>query len=388
MIRAALAAALVLAAPPLSAAESEDLRALRARLESLRTELGAAEDRREEAADALRESERAISEVSRTLGELAAGQQRVQAEQARLAEALRRGRAELDSRAADLGRIVHARYTAGSGGALRVLLGGDSPSTTARRLAYFEYLSRAKLALLDRLRTDLAALAALERSAADKASELAALGEAAARERRALAAQQAERRQTLTRLAAQLQDQRREVRRLERDETRLAKLAQEIARALRGAPPRDERPARNRTTVPDAGPAAAFSQLKGRLRLPVKGELTGRYGTPRQDGGGVAKGLFIAAPEGEQVRAVASGRVVFADWMRGFGNLLILDHGESFLTIYGNNEAVLKRLGDAVHAGETVAVVGSTGGAETSGLYFEIRHQGRPFDPLPWVSVK
>jgi len=88
------------------------------------------------------------------------------------------------------------------------------------------------------------------------------------------------------------------------------------------------------------------------------------------------------------VRAVAAGRVVFADWMRGFGNLLILDHGGDYMTIYGNNEAILKRPGDAVHGGDAVAIVGASGGAETSGLYFEIRHQGRAFDPLSWVSPK
>jgi len=97
---------------------------------------------------------------------------------------------------------------------------------------------------------------------------------------------------------------------------------------------------------------------------------------------------LILAPEGEEVRAVAPGRVVFADWMRGFGNLLILDHGENYLTIYGYNEAVLKKVGDPVHAGDVIATVGATGGAGTSGLYFEMRHEGKPFDPLTWVSLK
>jgi septal ring factor EnvC (AmiA/AmiB activator) len=98
--------------------------------------------------------------------------------------------------------------------------------------------------------------------------------------------------------------------------------------------------------------------------------------------------VFFRAPEGDEVHAVAAGRVVFADWLRGYGNLLILDHGDDYLSVYANNESVLKRVGDAVHAGDAVATVGASGGNESSGLYFELRHQGRAFDPAPWLRSK
>ena len=136
---------------------------------------------------------------------------------------------------------------------------------------------------------------------------------------------------------------------------------------------------------PDDSP---FARLRGRLSPPVRGELANRFGSPRSDSGVLWKGLFFAARAGEEVRAVADGRVVFADWLRGFANLLIIDHGDAFMSLYGNNEALYKRVGDIIHGGEAVATVGSSGGAETSGLYFEIRHQGRAFDPLPWVSSR
>jgi septal ring factor EnvC (AmiA/AmiB activator) len=128
--------------------------------------------------------------------------------------------------------------------------------------------------------------------------------------------------------------------------------------------------------------------MKGSLRLPVRGELVGRYGAQRSTGTASAKGVFIRAAEGESVRAVAAGRVVYSDWMRGFGNLLIVDHGDAFLSIYGNNESLLKQTGDAVTLGEAVATVGQSGGNEETGLYFELRHLGRPFDPLSWVKLK
>jgi septal ring factor EnvC (AmiA/AmiB activator) len=391
-VAATVLAAALAAAAPAGAAEADDLKALRARLEALRGEMTATEGRRDDAAEALRASEQAISEASRALAEIAAEQRNAQAQQGRLAQEARRLQAELDARSADLGRLLHRRYTAGDASALRVLLSGEDASRTARHLAYFGYLSRAQLDFMETLRRDLARLTEVERLAGEKAAELKALAEAAARERSALAQQRAEHRRTLDQVAADLRRQRAEVTRLQRDEARLAKLIEEIGRTLRAspAPTRRDPPRSTRNeAVPERGtPERAFAEMKGRLRLPVRGELQGRFGTPRSGQPGGGKGIFIAAREGDEVRAVASGRVVFADWMRGFGNLLILDHGAGYMSIYGNNEAVLKRLGDAVHGGEAVATVGASGGAETSGLYFEIRHQGRAFDPLPWVSSK
>ena len=132
----------------------------------------------------------------------------------------------------------------------------------------------------------------------------------------------------------------------------------------------------------------SFSSLRGHLNSPVRGELANRFGSPRADGGVTWKGLFIRAAGGESVKAIANGRVVFADWLRGFGNLMILDHGDSYMSLYGNNEAVHKRVGDVINAGETIATVGNSSGNSDTGLYFELRHQGKPFDPLNWVRIK
>ena len=141
------------------------------------------------------------------------------------------------------------------------------------------------------------------------------------------------------------------------DEARLARLVEEIGKVLvarPGAGYARVTACRSRARRP----AGLFSGRKGSLRLPVRGELAGRFGTPSPEGGISAKGVFIRAPEGEQVRAVGAGRVVYADWMRGFGNLLIVDHGEAFLSIYANNESLLKQTGDTVSLGEPLATVG------------------------------
>jgi septal ring factor EnvC (AmiA/AmiB activator) len=175
----------------------------------------------------------------------------------------------------------------------------------------------------------------------------------------------------LQRVAAEVSQSRREIKVLRADEARLARLVEELARLVR--PQARKEP---------------FAKLRGRLSLPVRGELIGRFGSPRGATGMEAKGVFIRAREGLPVRAIAGGQVVYADWMRGFGNLLIVDHGESYLSIYANNESLLKQVGDPVSAGEAVATTGASGGNEQTGLYFEMRHLGRAFDPLAWVKPK
>lgn len=133
-----------------------------------------------------------------------------------------------------------------------------------------------------------------------------------------------------------------------------------------------------------AAPDGAFASLKGQLRSPVAGRLAARFGAKR--GEATWKGVFIQAAEGADVHAVAGGRVVWANWMRGFGNLIIVDHGGQYLSIYGNNQSLLKQAGQVVKAGDTIASAGNTGGREESGLYFELRHLGQAFDPFAWIK--
>lgn len=134
-----------------------------------------------------------------------------------------------------------------------------------------------------------------------------------------------------------------------------------------------------------AAPAGAFASLKGQMRSPVNGKVAAKFGSKRGDGP-AWKGVFIKAPEGAEVHAVAGGRVVFSDWLRGFGNLIIVDHGGQYMSIYGNNQSLLKRIGDVVKAGDPIASAGSSGGNEESGLYFELRLRGAAFDPAGWVK--
>ncbi len=158
-----------------------------------------------------------------------------------------------------------------------------------------------------------------------------------------------------------------------------------LAKAAPAREARERKPADELAELPPPPDGNAFMGQRGKLKLPVKGELVATFGARRAEGP-AWKGIFIKAAEGSEVHAAGAGQVVFADWMRGFGNLLIVDHGGQYLSIYGNNQAVLKRPGDRVKAGDVVATVGNSGGNEQSGLYFEMRHQGRAIDPLSWIN--
>jgi septal ring factor EnvC (AmiA/AmiB activator) len=206
-------------------------------------------------------------------------------------------------------------------------------------------------------------------------------------------------------LSKQISAQRGEIDKLKRDEKNLSYLVERLAKIIPKTilkktkktikkkqdkidDGNDEKIASNEATPTNAYSGSSFAALKGKLYLPVRGDVTNRFGSARKDTGVTWKGLFIKAAEGNDVKTVADGRVVFADWMRGFGNMIIVDHGSGYMSLYGNNQAVLKSVGDDVNAGDAIASVGNSGGNESNGLYYELRRQSKPFDPMSWSMIR
>jgi septal ring factor EnvC (AmiA/AmiB activator) len=360
------------------APSEKELEQLRGRINALQRELEAKETQRQETRDALRESERAISEANRTLAALQAQERELRADGLKIAEQRKNLERAARDRQATVERLLVARQALAGPDLLRAALSGDDPADLGRRLQYMGYVSRAAAALLTSYRADLEALERLAREAQAKRDALHSVEQAARADRARIVREREARRLVLNRTSGEIRRSRREIGVLKADESRLARLIEGLGRVLGKV-----------EAVPGQSVRAEpFSRLRGTLRLPVRGELTGRFGSPRGASGIEAKGVFIRAPEGEPVRAVARGQVVYADWMRGFGNLLIVDHGESYLSVYANNEALLKTVGDVVATGDPIAVTGASGGNEETGLYFELRHLGRAFDPLRWVKLK
>ncbi len=388
------------AATPASKAAGarEELRELTSRIEAIQKRIAGAEESRTEAADALEESERAISDANRAIVALAERSRGARERVADIRRETARAEGALKAQRETLAKLLYQQYTAGRPDGLAILLNGRDFNAKARELHYLSYIARARSELIAKLHENAACLDALAKDAEAQVAEIAAIAAEHDRQRRTLEAEKRARAQVLTRISRDIEQQRREIRTLKRDETRLTRLIEQLSKLIARTPkPRPKPESRSETgprlrnervPEPEAGFEGDFAALRGRLALPVRGELANRFGSPRQGGGVVWKGLFIAAGTGEAVRAIAAGRVVFADWLRGFGNLLIIDHGDSYLSLYGYNETLYRQLGDVVRGGERIAAVGQSGGHPDSGLYFEMRHEGRPFDPLTWVSVR
>jgi septal ring factor EnvC (AmiA/AmiB activator) len=360
---------------------------LRGRIAELQQRLADAEESKTEAVDALKDSERAISDANRALRELSAQGREADARLAKLRAESGGAEQALVRQQALLARLLYQQYVGGQMAPLKLLLGGEDPNELARQIYYLGHISRARAAAISDLRATLAHLKELAREAEESARELAAIVAEQQLQRRRLEREKSARGAALAKVAREIRQRRREIGTLRQDENRLARLVEGLSRlvAREGRPVARSRNERLPDPATDSGP---FAALRGRLALPVRGEVAGRYGNPRADGGPPWKGLFILARAGEEVRAVAAGRVVFADWLRGFGNLLIIDHGGAYMSLYGYNESLFKQVGDVIHAGDAVAAVGNSGGTADSGLYFELRHEGRPLDPASWIGVK
>ncbi|MDN5515130.1 MAG: murein hydrolase activator EnvC [Pseudomonas sp.] len=304
---------------------------------------------------------------------------------------------------------ARAAYQSGRQEYVKLLLNQQNPEKFSRTLTYYDYLSQARLEQLAAFNETLRQLANVEQEITSHQAQLQAQ-KAGLDERHAkLAEARKERQQALAKLNRDFstRDQRLKARQQEQAELgRVLKTIEEtLARQAREAEEARKRElaaareaqTRDRGQRPVDGPMVSsgavyggpFASARGKLPWPVDGRLVARYGTPR---GGDARtkwdGVLIGAPAGSQVRAVHGGRVVFADWLRGAGLLVILDHGNGYLSLYGHNQNLLKSAGDVVKAGDPIATVGSSGGQDTSALYFAIRQNGRPSDPAQWCRAQ
>ncbi|MDD2914121.1 MAG: peptidoglycan DD-metalloendopeptidase family protein [Gallionella sp.] len=368
------------------ASQPEELENLRKRIAAMQREINKTSESKSEASDALRESERGISDSNRKLAELAEQLRAADAKLNTLQTQEHQLNNNLELQQNQLGKLLYQQYLGGQQEYLKLLLNNQNPNQASRDLQYYEYIARNRAIWLGRLRVNLAALNTVSTATREQQTELKALRAEQSAQKKTLEKEQRARQQMLGKISQQLRQQRREINRLQRDENRLAHLVEKLTRML--AQPKSKSLFRNDNLPDNRFDGSPFAQLKGKLVLPVKGEVTNQFGAQRPDSTVHWKGLFLRTSAGQAVKAVAAGRVVFADWLRGFGNLLIVDHGKGYMSLYGNNETLYKQVGDVLRGGDTVATVGNSGGNEDSGLYFELRHESKPLDPVKWLAAK
>ncbi len=372
---AALGCLLALAITSFADERAAQLERVRARLQTLQSELNTTTGQRDAAREEVHGLERKIGALVNELREI---EKRLKLDEQRLKTQRERAgaaRQHLDAQREGLARQVRAQYVAGRQEQLKLLLNQQDPEVASRMLTYYRYVHRARLERIESVQTALTDSRTVEKRVQAKQQELLGLRETQQNRKTELEASRGRRGELLASLDRRVATQSREIETLREDEARLARLLQEIKSAYAEIPlPSDVK--------------GAFSTLKGKLALPAKGRVLARYGDSKSVGNLKWRGLFLAAAEGSPVHAVSRGRVAYADWLRGFGLLLILEHGDGYMTLYGHNQGLYKQAGEWVDAGEAIARVGSTGDAPQPGLYFEVRHNGEPRDPLLWCRIR
>lgn len=369
----------------------KDISGIQKQISNIKKKLSKSKAAKNDATDALKASETAISQASKALFNI--NQQQKEYTQ-KLNELNRKSltiNKQMASQQKELSGILYQQYAQGSDSYAKLILQSKQPSEVSRNLKYQTYIAKAHRKLIQKMQVNLNEIQQLNQQTTLTLEKVAALKVQQETEHAKLKLQKREKALVLKKLSTEIATQRGKLKKLQRDEKRLSDLVKklnEVANKKKRKKPSSKVIAKNNQTPDNRYAGKKFASLKGKLKLPVRGEVLNRFGNKRKDSSVTWKGLFIRAKEGAKVKSVAGGRIVFAEWMRGFGNLIIIDHGSGFMSLYGNNQSILRNVGEMVKGGDVIAAVGNTGGNKTNGLYYELRKKSIPFDPMKWSAVK
>lgn len=417
-----------------------DLEQVKEKIQQLANAIKASQLAKQDANEALKASETAISASRKKLREIQDAQQENRSKLQDLQKQMSLLQRQVNQQHESLSQQLNQQYRHGNHSPLQMLLQQQDPANTTRNLKYLGYLTAAHQDQIQLLQDNRDAIERVRTATTEQLHETDRLANQYSDTTHKLVNEKSKRAEVLSQLSKQIETQEQQLARLKKDEEALSKLFQRLvaeakkreqqalarakrdkeAAAKRAAELARKKKSSGRTfehssqakvdtqksddgepesqsntvvakneTLPEYNALKEnFAQLRGRLRLPARGEVINRFGSARAETGVSWKGLFIRAKEGSEVKSVAGGQVVFADWMRGFGNLIVVDHGNGYMSLYGNNEALYKSSGQAVKSGDTIAAVGNSGGNAENGVYYELRRNSVPFDPLQWSTVK
>ncbi|GAB1112909.1 MAG: peptidoglycan DD-metalloendopeptidase family protein [Shewanella algae] len=340
-----------------------ELKALQSQITAQQNALRDTGKQREKLLQLLKKDEQAIADAARKVNQT---ENALSDAEKRLSE-LKQRAAQLDklneSQQQTLAKQLTSAYLAGNHDYSKMLLNQQDPATIERMLAYYDFLNKARMQAIEQLKQTRQELSAVQQSEQQERNRLNKLVLDQKAQSKRLNQEQDQRQQTLKELQRTISSKASELEQLQIEEASLKRVVEQALAAMRDSPSMD-----------------GLAKSRGSLNWPTKGRIKNSFGSQRS--GNVRwKGVMLSAPEGQSISAVAAGKVIYADWLRGFGMVLVVDHGKGFMSLYGHAQALLKDAGDTVKAGEAVALVGRSGGQTEPGLYFEIRHKGQAVDP-------
>ena len=356
------------------AAKAEELARLRSRIETIIAERNAVQTRYTEVQQALRETEREIGQRVQELKQLDEQLQLQNRHLKQLSQQQKQLQQDVHNQRQLLGEQVRAAYMIGRQEYLKLLLNQQDPAAVGRTMTYYRYFNQARQERIEQALQSISQLDAVTRRLEQEKQVLQGMRDQQSAKKLALEKTNQRRTQLVAQLSQEINTKEKQITQLRQDESQLQAVLDAIEDSFADILPADQ--------------LKSFAASRGRLTWPAPGKVDNLYGQSRHKGQLKWNGVLIHAREGNTVHAVARGRVAYADWLRGYGLLMILDHGDGYMSLYGHNQSLFKEVGDWVEADEAIASVGNSGGQQTAGLYFEIRHNGLPANPAKWCSQR
>lgn len=353
------------------AAKEAELKQVRSKIDSIRKSIQAEAERRDSLAASVRKADMEVQSARQRLSTVREQRQAAQARLKDLEQERAATRAKIDAEREALSGQLRVAYMNGQQEQLKLMLNQQDPSRLGRLMVWYAYFGRARADQLTAINEHLAHLELLSEKIAAEAAQLEQLEKQQSQQVNALASARDQRKTTLAEVQSRIRSRNDELAKARREAQALEKLVEQLRRAIQ--------------EFPDLGDSP-FAKVRGKLPWPVKGPLLAKFGQLRSGGPLKWHGIVIGTERGAQVRAPYPGRVVYADWLPGLGLLLVLDHGGGFMSLYGHNEQLYRRVGDRVSPGDLLSAVGDASGFGKPGLYLEIRKGRDPLDPLPWLT--
>jgi septal ring factor EnvC (AmiA/AmiB activator) len=369
------------------AQKEAELRKLNQRIEKVRQSVNADVQKRDKLSVQLREAELGVQAARKELDEIRGQRLAAEARVRELEAEQARREKELDGERAELAGELRAAYVNGREDQLKLLLNQEDPASFGRMLAYYGYFGRARADRIRGIQDQLEHLALVREKIVAEKTRLDTLEQQREQRVASLKSSQDQRAKAVSAIDQSLKSRGSELKRLQSQAKGLEKLIVELRKAIEKA--RASQPPRKGSSGGAVAAKPPFEPLRGKLPWPVQdGKLLARFGQPRAGGSMRWQGMLIGTERGARVRAPYAGRVVYGDWLPGMGLMLVIDHGGGYMSLYGHNEELFRKVGDTVAAGDVIGAVGDSGGNSQPALYFEVRRGKTPVDPQTWLTRK